>query len=614
MTSTSKEKKSSSVWFLILGIMLVNLYFKPSFGDPFNIPKLILLLLIAGWIFGHLINSYRETPIRFRSTDFYSLALSGVFLTTMFVSSLLTDVRFIAFFGDTQRKNGFLTYLSLVILFLFASRTLEYKFSVRIYKVAIINGLIISVYGLMQISGKDFVQWNNPYNAIIGTVGNPNFASAVMAILSILSLSSLLISQISIFYKGLAVLVFITSQVAIVLSQSRQGLVTLAFAILFYISTYFYINFRKLGLLTISVSILLSGLAIIGMLQKGPFAPLLYKESVSVRGFYWRAGVEMVKDKPFTGIGIDRYGAYFKEFREVSYPLRYGFDLTSTNAHNTVIQLFATGGIFVGLSYLVILGYIFKTGLRTVRNSKSDQQKIALGLLSAWVGFQAQSFISIDNIGISVWGWLLGGSILGVSRSSKAAEEISLLKKNNLKKNNYVKINLLQPLISSLVVIPIIIISVSISKSESDFSNIRGLANSSTLQKNPVVLTETAKIINNSLSDHFYKLSAVRLLLASGFLNEGYMELKKFLKADPRNLDALLALAETEQQMNKLSNAIAIRNQITNLDPWNANNYLMLMMLYKNNGEIDKARLVKENIMSFASNTQVANKAEEILP
>ena len=350
------------------------------------------------------------------------------------------------------------------------------------------------------------------------------------------------------------------------------------------------------------------------MLQKGPFAPLLYKESVSVRGFYWRAGVEMVKDKPFTGIGIDRYGAYFKEFREVSYPLRYGFDLTSTNAHNTVIQLFATGGIFVGLSYLVILGYIFKTGLRTVRNSKSDQQKIALGLLSAWVGFQAQSFISIDNIGISVWGWLLGGSILGVSRSSKAAEEISLLKKNNLKKNNYVKINLLQPLISSLVVIPIIIISVSISKSESDFSNIRGLANSSTLQKNPVVLTETAKIINNSLSDHFYKLSAARLLLASGFLNEGYMELKKFLKADPRNLDALLALAETEQQMNKLSNAIAIRNQITNLDPWNANNYLMLMMLYKNNGEIDKARLVKENIMSFASNTQVANKAEEILP
>ena len=75
-----------------------------------------------------------------------------------------------------------------------------------------------------------------------------------------------------------------------------------------------------------------------------------------------------------------------------------------------------------------------------------------------------------------------------------------------------------------------------------------------------------------------------------------------------------MALAETEQQMNKLSNAIAIRNQITNLDPWNANNYLMLMMLYKNNGEIDKARLVKENIMSFASNTQVANKAEEILP
>ena len=30
-------------------------------------------------------------------------------------------------------------------------------------------------------------------------------------------------------------------------------------------------------------------------------------------------------------------------------------------------------------------------------------------LLSGWIGFQAQSFISIDNIGISVWGnyWVI---------------------------------------------------------------------------------------------------------------------------------------------------------------------------------------------------------------
>ena len=66
----------------------------------------------------------------------------------------------------------------------------------------------------------------------------------------------------------------------------------------------------------------------------------------------------MFLSSPLTGIGIDRYGAYFKEFRETQYSLNYGFDLTSSNAHNVPIQLFATGGIFVGGFYILILLFI----------------------------------------------------------------------------------------------------------------------------------------------------------------------------------------------------------------------------------------------------------------
>ena len=91
------------------------------------------------------------------------------------------------------------------------------------------------------------------------------------------------------------------------------------------------------------------------MLQIGPLAQYLYKDSVSVRGFYWRAGMKMFWENPLFGVGLDRYGAYFKEFREVNYPLRYGYEITSSNAHNTLIQIFATGGVMVGISYLCVL-------------------------------------------------------------------------------------------------------------------------------------------------------------------------------------------------------------------------------------------------------------------
>ena len=64
------DKSSNSVWFLIWGVAAVTFFLKTDFYDPFNSAKLILLLLIAGWIFGHLINSYKENQINKKSQEF----------------------------------------------------------------------------------------------------------------------------------------------------------------------------------------------------------------------------------------------------------------------------------------------------------------------------------------------------------------------------------------------------------------------------------------------------------------------------------------------------------------------------------------------------------------
>ena len=116
-------------------------------------------------------------------------------------------------------------------------------------------------------------------------------------------------------------------------------------------------------------SAMAAALAIFGMLQKGPLTGLLYKPSVSVRGYYWNAAIEMFKSNPLTGVGFDSYGYYFKEFRSIEYPLRYGFELTSSNAHNTFLQLFATGGFFLGISYLTLVISTLLVGLKLVKKS-----------------------------------------------------------------------------------------------------------------------------------------------------------------------------------------------------------------------------------------------------
>jgi O-antigen ligase len=605
--------KPSSIKFLIFGVAIITLYFNTKVADPFNTVKLIILLIVSGWLLGHLISSYREHPIKAKTADLSPIVLCVAFVLTLTISTFYTDPFIVGLIGDTQRRNGLLQYFGLTIIFLYAARAIEHLSALLIYKVAIFLGLILSTYGLIQIAGKDFVEWNNPYNSMISTLGNPNFASSMLAILTSMAIFSLTIQKFPKLYKILAILVIFTSCAAIVLSESRQGILVLFFSVIFFVSHYFYLNKKRIGIIAISISILLSIFAIMGMLQKGPLASLLYKDSVSVRGYYWRAGVEMLKDKPFTGVGVDRYGAYFKEFREVGYSLKYGFDIGSSNAHNTFIQMFATGGVFVGLTYLLILVYVFRMGIKAAKHATGDQQKVVIGLLSAWIGFQAQSLISIDNIGVSVWGWLLGGSIVALAHRATLNSQF-LGNKNSLIENKYlVKINLFQPIVSTIILVPILLLATNLYRVESNLFYLNNFVDSNIPENRQIVMNYANKVFDNKLADPFYKLQSANSIYIMGYKSEASLEVKKLLQEDQRNLDCLRVTAFLEESDNKISEAIATRTRIAKYDPWNAQNYFELAKLYKLSGDLTKVEEMRDKILSFAPNTEIAKNAIEIL-
>ena len=607
------DKSSNSVWFLIWGVASVTFFLKTDFYDPFNSAKLILLLLIGGWIFGHLIHSYKKNPLNRKSQEFIPTIIVLSFMLCLLVSTILTEVFIVGLIGDTQRRNGFLAYLGLSIIFLYSARIIRFFNVLRIYKVAILIGLVLSCYGLMQINGKDFIKWNNPYNAMISTLGNPNFASATLAILLLLALYGIFLRNLPVIYKLLGIILIVVSLIDIVSSDSRQGLLVIFFSLLVYVSTYLYFTNRKIGFIVIFVSSVIGALAVAGMLQKGPLTSILYKDSVSVRGYYWRAGIEMFKSDPLTGVGVDRYGAYFKEFREVGYPLKYGFEITSSNAHNTFIQLFATAGVFVGTLYLMLIGYVFFSAIKLLRKSNGEDQKITLGLISAWVGFQAQSLISIDNIGIAVWGWLLGGAIIGLSNRVNENLEVPEIQQVSVKKANNAQINLFQPAISALILIPVIVFSSYFYKSESNLFFLKGITVPSSPQNKQPVLDYVNKVINNPMSDPFYKYRAAYFLLDMGYTNEAYNIFLSSHKNDPRNPDYLQGLANFEESKQDIQNTISVRNKISIIDPWNADNYLKLLVLYKNSGDLVNANAMKNKIISFAPSTDIAKTAIEAL-
>ena len=63
----------------------------------------------------------------------------------------------------------------------------------------------------------------------------------------------------------------------------------------------------------------------LGMLQIGPLTKYLYKNSITDRGYNWRAALKMFQTHPWTGVGLDNYASYFPTYRDSKYPLIYGY-------------------------------------------------------------------------------------------------------------------------------------------------------------------------------------------------------------------------------------------------------------------------------------------------
>ena len=599
------RKSKFPVHVILFGAGFCTLYFNPSFQDPFSAPKFWILMILASWMTGYLLTFRNYNLIN-------SNAKRGLYLTISFISLLLlstfnTDLKYTALFGEYLRRNGFITYLCFGILLISSMlyfKLEDYKLLVR-YSYLII--IFLLTYGLMQLNGKDFVTWNNPYNSIISTVGNPNFAAAIFAIITLISLGPVFMSDFPLRYRIISAVIYLLSIYTILKSDARQGLIAIAIGSIFYFTVWLYSWKKRLGILAIGSSSVLSILAILGMLQEGPLKNLLYKESVSVRGYYWRAGISMLKDQPALGIGVDRYGSFFKEFREVQYPIKYGFDITSTNAHNVPIQIFATSGLFVGLLYLLVNIFILFMIFQALRKSNGNSRLIIASISSAWLAYQAQSVISIDNIGVAIWGWVLGGIILALSTDliykSNHPSDSNKSIKNSLNK-------LSQPLISGILVISTCVFVSVLIKGETNMLQTRLRFNPS-VEANKIPLQEFAnKTINTPLIDPTYKIMSASYLVNTGYINEGISALNKVLEEDPRNQDVLGLLAVYSQQLGNIEQAINFRLSIAKIDPWNAENYFQLGKIYRDLGNHQKMVEYLNKIESFAGMLDIANQAK----
>jgi tetratricopeptide (TPR) repeat protein len=219
-----------------------------------------------------------------------------------------------------------------------------------------------------------------------------------------------------------------------------------------------------------------------------------------------------------------------------------------------------------------------------------------------------------------VWGWLLTGSIFGLASVKNIEQNFTKIPIKSSRKN---QVNVLPFTITMIFVIPSLVLSVLLMRVERNTVVARNFSDNLVSQPDKSsnlsqqLLAELNKysesVLNNNLSDPNYKIQIAYNLFNAGKFEKSIEVAKNLAEENPRNLYALNAVAILSTELNDSTSAIEAREKIKDLDPWNAKNYLQLMLLYKAIGDNQNAVLMKEKIMSFAAQTNEAKIASEEL-
>ena len=417
-------------WFLI---PLITIFATPGINtDSTNLPRLAILGSLSTALFFQLIHKIKLLN-HSRIKMIYLASL--VFFLTLLIPLLLTEAPIEQqIFGVYGRNAGVLTYVFLLFIFLTASIT-NFKATSRAVIWSIVaTSTFESVYAGIQYLGLDPIDWQASETWIRGTLINPNFLAAFLGIAEVIILVLLTRQKNSKKISFFLIFQFVFNLVILVLSTSMQGIIMTSLGVVFVI----YLQLKDRNIHSVLMRLywgfiaLSSGFSIAGILQIGPLTKLMYQDSVTFRGDYWYSGIHMFLKYPFSGVGLDSYGDNYLEFRSLASATQRDPNIASDVAHNVLIDFAANGGIFLLSAYL-FLNFIVLLSVIRVFKTKAELSVEYLAVLIAWIAFQAQSIISMNQIVIVTVGWILAGLVIGFERQLTGSLSFEVTKKGKKK-------------------------------------------------------------------------------------------------------------------------------------------------------------------------------------
>jgi len=437
---------------LVFAIFLKN-------SNIFELNKIIVFRILT-WLLAllTLAKIFFAAPAE-NKTDFWSkrfflryLLAPVIFFAVLVLSLFFSIDPANSFYGLYDRQEGLLSYLFYGLFFALMLYNLSVKsanptlaLSKRLKRIALTIGfssLIVSIYGILQIFGIDYFQWNEPpylTQRTTSTFGQPNFLGSFL-VLACPLIFYLFAQSRKFLVKFFWLLAALLELVCLFYTASRGAWLGLFLALIIVAAFYFWPNRRRLKKKNL-YQIVLAAIAAVGVITllcfnnnyiedriAGTFD--LQSGSISIRMSFWQAGLSAIKARPLLGYGLENQSDVLTQYYQRDWGVFGNVNAKTNRAHNLILDWLLTAGSLGLAAYLLLVYLFFRYALQNIK--KSDDEFFSLALFTGLAAYLISLLFSFPFAAGQAYFWLFFAIIFAINARSRENTAVGAGIKNKI--------------------------------------------------------------------------------------------------------------------------------------------------------------------------------------
>jgi O-antigen ligase/TolA-binding protein len=349
-----------------------------------------------------------------------------IFAVTIIASTLNSVHLRTSIFGQIWRYEGLLAWLSYFVIFfavIYAIKNRQQQ--IRLLYGVISSACIISIYGIFQHFGFDFISWasDQDLTRITSTLGGPTYLGAYLVLILPLTLMLASTKESPSHLRIISIISAILMIIALLFTFARGAWLALLVSLVFLFLINFTTVMRSKLAISLIVGILLASSLLFATGQLSPYTEraksafnLAKWGSGGIRLVAWQQTVEMIKDRPLLGWGPETYSLIFPRYITMEWEQTVRRDFPTDKAHNDLLQIASTMGLASLVPYILIFILFFWNSLRSIKYISDPFQKNLLkGLFAGVLAYLVQLQFNFSVIDITPIFWIFIGLAISIS-------------------------------------------------------------------------------------------------------------------------------------------------------------------------------------------------------